>query len=758
MSATLENVHPRTDLSRTARQARKPHVEKSVTKDQLQAELNAGWTRANFGQRKIKLQRPKDGVTLFADRIWCLLYDLEFTHLSGDGGVQFAGLPFTERPSKATLLLAIDDDVALLIEVRPDRGAVTFSATDAETSILESVQPALERTIRDTFGPRALGYAVWLTTNDVAAISSSLVGKASPLATKVLGANELSYYEELAKQLGPAAKYQFLADLFEGRQIPNMRETLPAIYTQLGMHPCYIFATSPARLLKIAYVAHRSKGQTVAMDAYQRLMKKSRMTEISDYIKNENGYFPTNIVINFKTSEPLSFEPAAGRTDEGNNITRLGWLALPAYYKAAWVIDGQHRLYGYAYSGLDDAKDHEVTVLAFDNLPVSEQVKLFVEINGKQKRVRQNLLIELFADLHWGSKDPEDLRKAVIARALLALNADQSSPFYDRILKAEDRSDSRHSITLNTVFKELDHDVFFATPNGVEAGFFWRDQPDEMVHATCQGLNTWFGAIVRKAENNWNLGKAEGGALGTNDSVASLLMLLRSVLDWYREHRSSYAGVSCQEYVERFAKALAEHFETFSEEEWRTYRSGRGAQGQLDRMRQLQAYLHNRFDDFQPSGLAEFELQQKQNMTAEARKIIDDIETRLKRHVLTRLRDELGKDETQWWMGGVPKSVRKKIDDRRNEVGPKARQREDYFDLIDYRDIAVQNWSIFRDTLGDDQGRDKGTKWMVDVNDLRNRFSHASKEQAATAEDVRYLRKMLEALETRIKRAESDAE
>lgn len=46
---------------------------------------------------------------------------------------------------------------------------------------------------------------------------------------------------------------------------------------------------------------------------------------------------------------------------------RFGWLHLPSTYKSAWIIDGQHRLYG--FSDLDDKYlDSTLFVIAFERL------------------------------------------------------------------------------------------------------------------------------------------------------------------------------------------------------------------------------------------------------------------------------------------------------------------------------------------------------------------------------------------------------
>jgi hypothetical protein len=73
-------------------------------------------------------------------------------------------------------------------------------------------------------------------------------------------------------------------------------------------------------------------------------------------------------------------------------------------------------------------------------------------------------------------------------------------------------------------------------------------------------------------------------------------------------------------------------------------------------------------------------------------------------------------------------AVRKKVDNRRNEEGGKSGGREENFDLIDYRDIILNNWQLYESTLARGKGKkEERTKWIVEVNELRKPVMHASR-------------------------------
>ena len=108
------------------------------------------------------------------------------------------------------------------------------------------------------------------------------------------------------------------------------------------------------------------------------MVKPSRLNAIGRYI-DEGGTFPTNIVVNFKR-ENLQFD-----RKESFDDTSFGTLSLPGQYGSAWVIDGQHRLYGYAHAERAAEEDRSVvSVLAYENLPVREEIEMFVDIKPCQ--------------------------------------------------------------------------------------------------------------------------------------------------------------------------------------------------------------------------------------------------------------------------------------------------------------------------------------------------------------------------------------
>ena len=152
----------------------------------------------------------------------------------------------------------------------------------------------------------------------------------------------------------------------------------------MGGHKYYSFSIEPARLLKLGYILHRSKANSSLMPTYQRLIKKTRLKNVAQFVES-GGYFPNSLILSLDGgARGLQFDPFAKQSGQ----TRAGILHLPQTFRAAYVIDGQHRLYGYSASSR--AATDLIPVVAFVSLDRSDQMRLFMQINENQQAVPKN--------------------------------------------------------------------------------------------------------------------------------------------------------------------------------------------------------------------------------------------------------------------------------------------------------------------------------------------------------------------------------
>ncbi len=129
---------------------------------------------------------------------------------------------------------------------------------------------------------------------------------------------------------------------------------------------------------------HQALNHPDGKPAYQRMISSTRIRKIGEFIA-KGGYFPTNLLINF--TDKLKFELLSNKENTDPSL-KFGWLTLPAKYRSAWIIDGQHRLYGFSH--LDDHfLDQSLFVLAFERMAVEKEADLFITINHEQKKASQ---------------------------------------------------------------------------------------------------------------------------------------------------------------------------------------------------------------------------------------------------------------------------------------------------------------------------------------------------------------------------------
>lgn len=167
----------------------------------------------------------------------------------------------------------------------------------------------------------------------------------------------------------------------------------------------YFCVINADALKKICHVEHRSKG-----DGVQRDESMARIKEIAKYCDDPDATFPTPIILAID-SDKVSIK---------NNFLEID----DAEYCAS-IIDGQHRLSGIVKSG--KAKLFNMPVVIMLDATEEEKAYVFSIINSKQTKVPPSLIYDLFNVSSYRS--PQKTAHE-IARAL---NADENSPFYNRL-------------------------------------------------------------------------------------------------------------------------------------------------------------------------------------------------------------------------------------------------------------------------------------------------------------------------------------
>lgn len=775
------------DALKTAATVRsKKVVKKTVSSEPEHLErkyLSDGWKV----QKKLKsgqchITKEKESWILFEDQVWSLFYRMGFEELNARS-VDFT-IPRYDTTTKQIDVFARDQRTICIIECKS--AELTPNGTRPSSTTQKSVREAINeignlktedfqtyiyKHYHNTTGNHGKYKILWI----LALKNIDLSKQDQELAEKhhiiVLDDSTISYYEQLAKQFGHASKYMFLGQYLETKSIPGDPVIVPAICGKMGGYQYYSFSTTPASLLRISFLAHRGNTNLFPDDAYQRIAKKTRLDKIAEYIKSaDNGkgvIFPTSIVINFCSSSNIRFEAIGNQKGEE---AKVGHLYLPNEYNSAWVIDGQHRLY--AYSKLDDeAKASYLPVIAFDNLPASEQAKLFVDINGKQEKVESTLLNEIKANILSNSVKGVDRLDAMYSKIVFLLNRDKNSALFDRVVEANVSSNNPlKTITNNTLIDELRRSRLIGShnkrdPKSYNRGILHLDEMDSTCKFVASLLSEYYELFLEddNLTKQWNLGKQDGRYLGTTHGIKTTLRLLTYIL-WdiqagLAKDGRVITGLSVGEikdHIRPYLKPVITFLANASENELKGMRQASSESGITSVSDHFVTLINDQYPNFQSeraNAYREKHSQENRTRNEEGRIIGDQIENMVKDSVVSQLKDVFGSEDYKWWKEGVPDKVITKVSEEALKQKDFSNDFEKYLTFSDLYEIIFSNSELFGSqfVVNAKESDPKKTKfkWLKRCAELKDLYSIEDGE-IISQEDLDCLRKLSEILSSKL--------
>jgi len=695
----------------------------------LQEKLNEGWEIDSVLKSKTKVSKLKSNEILFKDKVWSLFAQLGFKILNKET----FDLPYDKKDTSLIHkidVFAKDDETILIIECRSSIKNTTCDFAN-ELEEIKHKKAGIINTILALYPYTKPKFKYILATRNIG-ITVEEESILSKIDAVHFPEEVIDYYYLLHSQLGIAARYQLLGSLFAGQEIPDLENRVPAIEGKMGGHIYYSFSLEPEKLLKIGYVLHRNKANENMMPTYQRLIKKARLKEIHSFIEDEGGYFPNSIIINIvlDKNKDLVFEKSGNQVPD--SISRIGILHLPKKYRSAYIIDGQHRLYGYSNSHYKNT--NTIPVVALVNLERSEQVRLFMQINENQKPVSKDLRNTLDADLLWDSESYVDQIRALKSRIAIKLGEDRNSPFYNRISIGEDKK----SISTQQIGISLSKSDFIGKVKAKEiekSGTFYTGNLNRAYLNISDFLIRCFSYLKDELEELWN---QEGNIIVINKGFYGITMILNDCVNHLLRHDMIDNNTSSKEIFEEvkiYLDPIVHFYKEIDELKVNELKSAYGMPGDAKYWRTLQIALQKDFPEIIFEGLTEYLKKEEKENNEAAFKYIREIEnTFLKDVVKQKLEDEFGKN---WFKKGVPEKTytdalalaakkNREIDDEEDEKDP-----WDQLHLIDYREIIVKNWPKLFEPIytkpGEEKisgGKEAKTKWMVELNRIRNENSH----------------------------------
>lgn len=723
---------------------------KKLIAEKVKLEEQDGWRISKKNTKSTRMAKPKPADERLEDEVWSILAQMGFKEMSQ--GRNFTIAVEEGLPPRQIDVFAKDDESIIIVEcTQRDTPGKKPMAHLIEK--IRAIRESLLKSIRKAYGQQSkLKVKYVIATRNIAWADVDLA-KCEEAQIAVITDGELDYYAALVQHLKHAARYQLLGHMFGGQKIDGLARQVVATRGKMGGETFYTFLIPPAELLKIAYVGHKASRDIENLETYQRMLQPRRLKKIAEYI-NSGGKFPTNIVVNLKTARKtgLKFEVKEKFGDEA-----LGVLHLPPNYASAWIIDGQHRLYGYAYARGTDTYNEDSTVLpvlAYENLPADKEMNLFIDINSKQVKVSTGLLVELYADLHWKSSDPEEAFQALLSRIASRLNSDRTSPLYDRMVVTGKKKTQFCCLTQTSIRDGLGVAKLLGTfsKGAIVPGPLSTSKADAYDANLKKGMavvSECLRLFANGMPNHWKTGDGPGGYLCTNIGVRALFHVIKDVAD----HVSKTDGADLYLFdadetvkaIEPYLMALVAFFQAASNQDVLAFRRiGSSLTAVRQQAYGMEAQIQKKFPDFKPAGLQQYLESRDEAGTDEARTKVLRIQKRIFDYVIDVLKHQYGTHNKAWWVEGVPSKIR--IDcSSRWEAKNREGDEEGQLYLQNYVDICIHNWDLVKDVISldakDKAAKKANTKWIRDLNEIRNRVAHPEQgvldaDQVAFVKDI----------------------
>lgn len=712
---------------------------------------------------KTKLRKPKRHDKKFEDDVWCQLYELGYKCLNFDENFR---LPYGKNDAdrKQIDVIAIDDDSILLIECKSSERPKKAPSFKTEFEGLRKRLDGFAKSLEQVFGKgRKIKY-VFATRNlrmdsEGSDIQRLLEEKAFPY-----NENTYEYINSLIKHYKDAAHYQFLALLYKGQAITKDRIEVPAIEGKMGGKTYYMFSIEPHLLLRMGFILHRTRANESEMPTYQRLLVPSRLRGITKFIEG-GGFFPNSVILNFgqtRLEKPL-FE---GSSKGQHSNSRFGTIKIPNAYAIAYIIDGQHRIYGYANSPYRET--NTIPVVAFVGLESSEQLRIFMDINQNQKAVSATLRLTLEEDLYWDSDRADSRIKALRSSIIRMLSVPINGPLHNKISIGEDKahlsanpfatalskSGLLPSARGNTYRPEDLEATLYNTNNQNHAAEMKRSQRNIV-----KFLNLCYEYVEEHYPDIFNTEQY----IISNRGTFAFVCLIGSLNKYETSKGSIKVSTSPKDRfsaIEKYLKVFLDRLSRLDADERERLLGKLGSGAENVWLRSYQTFVHKKFSDFDPTELIDWRERQDDDLQSAGRKLGIKIERYMKGQIIKKLK-KLFDENWDLEIGSIQRECDKRAREEQEKqykdgLGRNNIPWTDMFFITDYKKIIEKYWTTqpkeesgvfttFEDDFAIDAGfgfqsKSDKVKWISVFNSHRNLWAHeGTKEKRLNREEVKFL-------------------
>jgi DNA sulfur modification protein DndB len=763
----IQNLVVGNDVDKELKIRKKYYTEESVKKNnetEINRLLGEGYEVSREYKTTVRYRKAKEHDVLFEDEVWSMLATMGFNTLNKNRNLEIPYLVDAEKfvHTQQVDVLAKDENTIIIVECKAAKKNTPNHSFKESLEAYQMKIPGIIKSLKQIFSDKKYKIKFIYATKNYG-FTEKDNERLENFGGIHFDSSVVDYYNEMYKQINISSKYQFLGNLFSGEEILSMDNKVPAIKGKMGGHTYYSFSIEPEKILMIGYVLHRKKANINMMPTYQRIIKRKRRLDISHDINNNGAFFPNSIIISIDNKDkkdnkkPLRFDLSEKQIK--STRSRLGILHLPRKYKSAYIIDGQHRVYGYAES--EYRLTNTIPVVAFENLDREEQVKLFVEINSKQKPVNKNLLNTLNADLLWTSKEESHKIEALGSKISIELGENRNSPLYDLIWIGEES----RVLTIESIKQSLKDSNFYGVinKNKIEKiGTIYNQDLDDSYKRLYKLIYGSITYIKEFTEDKWN---EENSFILTNNTIYGFIRIVSDIVDHLLEAKYINNTKNINEVLkesEKYLDIIIRYTNDLDPEKASVIRKQYGAGGKKVFWRNFQIAINSDLKEFNPDGLEDYLKRQEKKHNLEGFELIRDIELKFKSGFKNKLIERFG--EKDWWKKGVPIKTYDAAEQKASKKNRDLEESEevegwDNINLIDYRIIAEFNWqykdsesskmvSFFKEliTLPDDEKNTKKedcTKWMEKIGKIRNEGFHQYYISEEELELLKYIKNIV---------------
>jgi DNA sulfur modification protein DndB len=741
------------------------YLMKNVDHSLVEKMTEEGWEEYGTPLKtKTKLRRLKSHSKQFEDDVWCQFYELGYRCINYDD--KFF-LPYGKNPEekKQIDLIAIDKETVILVECKSSESPKKASSFKTEFEGLELRLDGFRKALTQIFDKGIKPKYIFATRNLRVDIDSVDILRLKKTNSFYYNDNTYEYINSLVKSYKAAARYQLMGLLFKDQLINSERIEVPSIEGDMGNKKYYMFSIEPHLLLKMGFILHRTKANESEMPTYQRLLIPKRLVEITKFIDN-GGYFPNSIILNFNQKKhEIQFEPSARC---GDTRSRFGMLKIPNAYAIAYIIDGQHRVYGYANSEYKET--NTIPVVAFTDLDSAEQLEIFMDINQNQKAVSASLRLTLEEDLYWDSDRADSRIKALRSSIIQELASSINSPLYNKISVGEDPSllsfkPFAMALAKSGLLPSAKGNQY--DPESIPGSIYNisnQDHKSEMVRAKkniVQFINLCYSYVE---ENYPEIFKRDQYFFVSNRGTYAYINLIGSLnsFETQKGHLNLRSTPTERfEAIEKYLNCVLEQIKNIDSKEEDNMLNAYGTGADVKWLRFFQTFVNRRFKEYDPVELIDWKERQDEALQNEGRKYGVDIEKYIKQRIIGKLNDLFG---TNWdiEIGKIQREcenrAKEEIERQYKEgLGRRVISWTEMFTISDYKDIIEKYWTTspdpklaefktFLDEFSIDVGhgfnsKKERIKWISLFNSYRNVWAHeGSKEQRLNREEVNFLK------------------